>query len=170
MQACNKCTCEDLLDQCTLWAYQGLGFININFDFVLLQNIKRRCLNKSFLHLRIVDTCPQNPNVPWKLIFNKWKFPVVTLLELKNSTRDTAGQLSGRTIWAWTAWRPVTSAATKCVRIQRTSALSGQLMGRAWNEGYPKVPEDFAITEKAPTRTCSWLKAPTSAFTFKTLS
>ena len=25
------------------------------------------------------------------------------------------------------------------------------------------------ITEKAPTRACSWLKAPTSAFTFKTL-
>ena len=25
------------------------------------------------------------------------------------------------------------------------------------------------ITEKAPTRTFSWLKAPTSAFTFKTL-
>ena len=22
---------------------------------------------------------------------------------------------------------------------------------RAWNEGYPKVPEDFTITEKAPT-------------------
>ena len=26
-----------------------------------------------------------------------------------------------------------------------------------------------AITEKAPTRAFSWLKAPTSAFTFKTL-
>ena len=31
------------------------------------------------------------------------------------------------------------------------------------------VPEDFTITEKAPTRAFSWLKAPTSAFTFKTL-
>ena len=29
--------------------------------------------------------------------------------------------------------------------------------------------EDFTITEKAPTRTFSWLKVPTSAFTFKTL-
>ena len=27
----------------------------------------------------------------------------------------------------------------------------------------------FIITEKAPTRAFSWLKAPTSAFTFKTL-
>ena len=40
---------------------------------------------------------------------------------------------------------------------------------RAWNQGYLKVPEDFKITEKAPTRAFSWLKAPTSAFTFKTL-
>ena len=40
---------------------------------------------------------------------------------------------------------------------------------RAWHEGYPKVREDFTITEKAPTRAFSWLKAPTSAFTFKTL-
>ena len=26
------------------------------------------------------------------------------------------------------------------------------LFGRAWNEDYPKVREDFIITEKAPTR------------------
>ena len=36
---------------------------------------------------------------------------------------------------------------------------------RASSEGFLKVPEDFTITEKA----FSWLKAPTSAFTFKTL-
>ena len=36
-------------------------------------------------------------------------------------------------------------------------------------EGYPHVPEDFTITEKAPTRAFSWLKAATTAFTFKTL-
>ena len=30
--------------------------------------------------------------------------------------------------------------------------------------------EDFTITKKAPTRAFSWLKAPTSAFTFKKLS
>ena len=35
---------------------------------------------------------------------------------------------------------------------------------------YPSVPQPvFTITEKAPTRAFSWLKAPTSAFTFKTL-
>ena len=32
-----------------------------------------------------------------------------------------------------------------------------------------KVREDFTITERAPTWTFSWLKAPTGAFTFKTL-
>ena len=31
---------------------------------------------------------------------------------------------------------------------------------RAWNEAYPKVPEDFTITEKAPTIAFFWLKAP----------
>ena len=30
-------------------------------------------------------------------------------------------------------------------------------------------PSVFTITEKAPTRPFSWLKAPSSAFTFKTL-
>ena len=34
----------------------------------------------------------------------------------------------------------------------------------------PSVPQPvFTITKKAPTRAFSWLKAPTSAFTFKTL-
>ena len=36
-------------------------------------------------------------------------------------------------------------------------------------EGYPKVREDFTITEKAPTWAFSWLKVATTAFTFKTL-
>ena len=40
---------------------------------------------------------------------------------------------------------------------------------RASNEGYSEVLKDFTITEKAPTRAFSWLKVPTSAFTFKTL-
>ena len=33
--------------------------------------------------------------------------------------------------------------------------------GRACNEGYPKVPKDFTITENAPTRAFFWLKAAT---------
>ena len=34
---------------------------------------------------------------------------------------------------------------------------------------HPNCIRRFVITEKAPTRAFSWLKAPTSAFTFKTL-
>ena len=37
-------------------------------------------------------------------------------------------------------------------------------------QGGPSVAQSvFTITEKAPTRAFSWLKAPTSTFTFKTL-
>ena len=43
------------------------------------------------------------------------------------------------------------------------------LRSRAWNEGYAKVCEDFKIIEEAPARALSWLKAPTIAFTFRTL-
>ena len=32
-----------------------------------------------------------------------------------------------------------------------------------------KVPEDFTITEKVPTRAFSWLKVPTNTLTLKTL-
>ena len=39
-----------------------------------------------------------------------------------------------------------------------------QVRTRAAND-----PSVFTITEKAPTRAFSWLKVPTSAFTFKTL-
>ena len=41
--------------------------------------------------------------------------------------------------------------------------------GRYGFELQMKVREDFTITEKASTRAFSWLKAPTSAFLFKTL-
>ena len=43
------------------------------------------------------------------------------------------------------------------------------VLGRDWNEGSRRLLEDFTFTEKACTRAFSWLKAPTSAFTFKTL-
>ena len=40
----------------------------------------------------------------------------------------------------------------------------------AWSlELQTKVKRRFVITEKAPTRAFSWLKAPNSAFTFKEL-
>ena len=43
------------------------------------------------------------------------------------------------------------------------------VVDRASNKGSRRLREDITIMEKAPTRVFSWLKAPTSAFTFKTL-
>ena len=40
----------------------------------------------------------------------------------------------------------------------------GSVLTRARNKGYPKVCEDFTITDIGA---LSWLKAPTSVFTFK---
>ena len=37
---------------------------------------------------------------------------------------------------------------------------------RASNEGYPKVPEDFTITEKASTRAFAQLKVPNFTFIY----
>ena len=45
------------------------------------------------------------------------------------------------------------------------AVLGSNITTRASNKGYPKIPDDFTITEKAPTRAFSWLKVPTSAFT-----
>ena len=83
--------------------------------------------------------------------------------------------------WAWLLVTGVLEVTRQCqVKIVNTingpdnyldssPAQVGGLKTRASNEGYPKVPEDFTIMEKAPTRAFFWLKAPTSAFTFKTL-
>ena len=50
----------------------------------------------------------------------------------------------------------------RCISSRGSSALVPQID--------PSVPQSvFTITEKAPTRAFSWLKAPSSAFTFKTL-
>ena len=54
-----------------------------------------------------------------------------------------------------------------CSPVTRTE--DGDILYSLQNEGYPNVPEDFSITEKVPTRAFSWLKAATTAFTFKTL-
>ena len=35
--------------------------------------------------------------------------------------------------------------------VAAANVAEAAVLRRAWNEGYPKVPEDFTITEKAPT-------------------
>ena len=62
---------------------------------------------------------------------------------------------------------PDVSAARTRLQRQLLFATSARLAGDH-REGYPKVRDDFTITEKAATRAFSWLIAP-SAFTFKTL-
>ena len=57
--------------------------------------------------------------------------------------------------------RQTVSISSDCVAVRDQA--------RASNEGYAKVRKDFTITEKAFTMAFSWLKAPTSAFTIKTL-
>ena len=48
--------------------------------------------------------------------------------------------------------------------FRSTESRWRRLTGRAAND-----PSVFTIMEKAPTGAFSWLKVPTSAFTFKTL-
>ena len=68
------------------------------------------------------------------------------------STEDPEASLEN---W-WTGGEPIWSLAAK--------------HGRRVNNSAPKSSiRRFVITEKAPTRAFSWLKAATSAFTFKTL-
>ena len=50
------------------------------------------------------------------------------------------------------------------LRVWHWSSPEPAFTARAWDEGYPKVCENFTITEKAPIRNFSWLKA----FTLKT--
>ena len=66
----------------------------------------------------------------------------------------------------WGRWPDWPQSRMLCSTL---TTILNCILCSAWNEGYPNVPEDFTITVKAPTRPFSWLKAPTSAFTFKTL-
>ena len=65
------------------------------------------------------------------------------------------------------SWNPARSSElprTKSVCIFKSAALA------VWEiEIQTKAIRRFVITEKAPTRAFSWLKAATTAFTFKTL-
>ena len=68
-------------------------------------------------------------------------------------------------------WRKTMNLSISCF-ITALIIITAAIMlvrTRASNEDYPKAPEDFTITEKAPTRAFFWLKVPTSAFTFQTL-
>ena len=55
------------------------------------------------------------------------------------------------------------------VSLQRASVSTVKVGGEVETSASKSSIRRFVITEKAPTRAFSWLKAPTSAFTFKTL-
>ena len=55
------------------------------------------------------------------------------------------------------------------IRIDLVEVIDGHSCNEADEMMKVQVREDFTITEKDPTRAFSWLKAPTGAFTFKTL-
>ena len=54
------------------------------------------------------------------------------------------------------------AAAVAGVRVIRCS--TAEKINGGWLVELTKVPEDFTITEKAPTMAFSWLKAPTRHF------
>ena len=63
----------------------------------------------------------------------------------------------------------VTVEIKMCISLRAVVCMFPAL-ARTSAVGDPSVSQQvFTITEKAPTRAFSWLKAPTSAFTFKTL-
>ena len=61
---------------------------------------------------------------------------------------------SCKIIWLGIFWLEIVCEAAGRVARSGVAEVRGQLDSlaiRASNEGYPKVPEDFTITEKAPT-------------------
>ena len=111
------------------------------------------------------------PRLTWHVASstNKWLysfwFVVKYLFVMSPQTTDIGVKLLIRVHWSCTALLYILTISEDVVYTNIIMSVSN----RAWNEGYPEVPEDFTITEKAPIRAFSWLKAPMSAFTLKTL-
>ena len=93
----------------------------------------------------------------WQVLLTPWHFIKCWHLPnigQKNVTKAQDGGVLGR------AGRGVTRIkSVKTIRLLIFNCLpSPPMQIRASNEGYPKDPEDFTITAKAPTRASSWLK------------
>ena len=70
--------------------------------------------------------------------------------------------------WTLTMPRCVKAALAYLEPLMRSRDLSGEQRVEL-EKGPPEDSEVSLITEQAPTRAFSWLKAPTSTFSFKTL-
>ena len=81
-----------------------------------------------------------------------------------------AGEDGGHLTPAPLSWRPLLVSASGLLLRPQQSLITDQQLGHQQLYKAPSVPQRvFTITEKDPTSAFSWLKAPTSAFTFKTL-
>ena len=80
--------------------------------------------------------------------------------------RAAGAALTLLNIWCSSCVGPVNewckAATANILPRASVTAHDTSVWRRASNEGYPKVPEYFTITEKAPTRAFSWLKVPTT--------
>ena len=129
------------------------------FIFFLWQNLHR------FLW-------PSWPNVhkcvkiflSWKIYCGVgcWQRPWRFLHQLKGWIPASEERADGRCRW----WDGAQESGHETNNLPPDSRLA--VVDRASNKGSQSLREDITISEKAPTRVFSWLKAPTSAFTLKT--
>ena len=69
----------------------------------------------------------------------------------------------------WLIWKWIGSEIMHLTSDQELQCESMEMSNTRVLCSAPSVPQPvFTITEKAPTRAFSWLRAPTSAFTFQT--
>ena len=81
-------------------------------------------------------------------------------------TRDTVGDGDGAAVCPCRPWEVDTEArAARQLCLYIWPGWSDKVASSAWKSSIRR----FVITEKAPTRAFSWLKAASTAFTFKTL-
>ena len=98
---------------------------------------------------------------------NETKQSAVLILRARRVSRQP-GSLAA-VAWCWPVVG-VGAALARCRHRQRGSHLHFFIHSQLVLCSASSVPQPvFTITEKAPTRAFSWSKAPTSAFTFKTL-
>ena len=122
----------------------------------LMQQLKKEMIYKYIFLLPAAATCfPRPPSTGRSA-------PRLRRRRLVSENRGDRGQL-------WPGCRAIASLITisDCVAQYFNTAHNSE-EGEEWSLKR-RSTQRFVITEKAPTRAFSWLKAPTNAFTFKTL-
>ena len=122
----------------------------------LMQQLKKEMIYKYIFLLPAAATCFPSPPSTGR------SAPRLRRRRLVSENRGDRGQL-------WPGCRAIASLITisDCVAQYFNTAHNSE-EGEEWRLKR-RSTQRFVITEKAPTRAFSWLKAPTNAFTFKTL-